>query len=336
MRMERIKRFFAWWYSELRGILVPDGQPPLVLELTDPEIVLRARDGAMIGAASLSSEDSALRLEALRSSAEQRSRGQVELQLPRDQVAFRSLPAEGTLEEAAALSSGYPAGSLLVAAGAPPRTRSGQGQRPAAIALKTSVEDALSAARGWGFHPVQVTSLAIPAEFGPAPVFFSRLSRQRPAPLTLICLGLAVLALLLIALAGTRALSVREAMAARDSSRAANIGTFEIDLLDSQRKLVEYADSSALAVEARLEAPLLWAVLAELKARLPDDIALSRISWKDKVLEIEGRGAETVGLAASLETSPLFSGVSLRASDARGEIGTEFTLEAPVTQRAAP
>ena len=341
--MESIRTFFAWWFGELAAVFSGRSRSPLALLFSQQEVALVERGTDMpLGIVAFDAPDRAARIEALRSIAEKRTgpNAPVELRLPREQVIFREI--EGPVSESGtrnlavriAETCGRKARELTAVSG--PAINLSEGGAPgilAAAALSESVGDAVRMARQWGFEALRVTSVDWPQGFVDGPEFYSKDVRVRSTMQSRVMLGLAALTLLLTCAAAVRALSVRSALAEESRVLAASANTPNIDLMQIEVNLAEFAHAASSAIEGRGDTVPAWYILSELAALMPADIALRNVDYRPGTLRLKGTGSSIDTLIRDLDRSPLFSGARVYGTKALGKGEASFDISVSVNGR---
>ncbi len=316
---------------------------PLALIFSQHEIALTERGtDAPLGVVTHDAVDRAARIETLRSIVEKRTGpgAPVELRLPREQVVFREIETpvseSGTRNLAVRIAEtcGRKAHELTAVTG--PAIRLSEGGRPgilAAAALTESIDDAVRMAREWGFEPLRVTSVDWPARFTDGPAFRSQEVRLRSPLRARAVLALGAVALLLTVAAGTRVVMARSALAEDVSIEATRTTKPNVDMMQVELDLAEFAHAASSAIEDRSATVPAWYILSELAALLPPDIALDSIDYRSGEIALRGEGASIDILKRNLERSLLFSGARIRETTGRGRGVASFDIVADVNAR---
>ncbi len=341
--MERIRTFFAWWFGELTAVFSGRSRSPLALLFSQREVALVERGTETpLGIVAFDAPDRAARIEALRSIAEKRTGPgvPVEVRLPREQVIFREI--EGPVSESGtrnlavriAETCGRKARDLTAVSGPPIKlTEGGQPGILAAAALSDSVGDAVRMARQWGFEALRVTSVDWPRGFVDGPEFYAKDVRVRSTPQSRIMVGLAVFTIFVGSCAAIRALSARSSLAEESRILAARTSEPNIDLIQLEVDLAEYAHAASSAIEGRGDTVPAWYILSELATLMPADIALNKVDYRPGTLQLKGIGSSIDILLRELERSPLFSGARVDGTKALGKGQASFDISVSVNGR---
>lgn len=315
--MNSIRNFLAWWFGELRLVFSGRARSPLSLALSSKEVALMERGiDNPLGVVGLEDPDYLVQIEGLRSIAEKRAgpSAPVEIRLPHDQVRFLDLdsPVSETgvnnIAVRVADEVARKAGDLVAVPG--PTVRRPNEKIPQVIvatALKSTIADAVSYARKWGFQPLRVTSADWPAEFPGGPNFYASEGRVRSPLISRVIRWLTLLTVLLTATAVARALGTRASIAETSRMQAVSIAPAARDKGDGELRLAKYAHSASSAIEGRTETVPVWYLLSELAAVMPGDVALDTVKYQPGSVTLEGRGTSLDIMARAVERSPLFS-----------------------------
>ena len=341
--MESLRTFFAWWFGELRAVFSGRSRSPLALVFSQREIALLERGTETpLGIVAFDAPDRAAQIEALRSIAEKRTGpgAPVEIRLPREQVIFREIKTpvseSGTRNLAVRIAEtcDRKAHDLIAVSGPPIRTTDGGTPAiMAAAALSDSVAEAVRMARQWGFEALRVTSVDWPQAFAEGPEFYAKEVRLRSPLQSRIMVGLAALTLVLAGAAAVRALSARAALAEQTRILAASTTAPNVDLIKVEVDLAEFAHAASSAIEGRGDTVPAWYILSELATLMPADIALRSIDYRPGTLQLKGTGSSIDILQRKLERSPLFSGVRIDGTRARGKGEASFDISVSVNGR---
>jgi general secretion pathway protein L len=342
-----LSAFFAWWSTELAGMLPRAWSPNrrrrrrlLVLVLDRDEAALFQGVGAgrrLIGRGELG-DPSSLRTQFDRSLGRKR---QTIVRLPPQRGLRRSLElpaaARDDLEQLLRFEmdrlTPFRAEEVLFAyriAGVDPQSRRLTVELQ--LAPRPVVEAALDDARSLGLVPVRV-------ELGDADAAEDQLldllpdERARTSGMSRLSRALALLAILLAAAAvGIPLHEQRSAAAGLEVEVAAAKAEAEASLKLRER-LEQLSTSTDFLAAEKLRIPMTSLILTEITRAVPDQAYLSQLDWRNGTLQLEGLAEAAASLVAVLESSPMFGAPQFRSPvtpDRRTEL-ERFHVEVVLT-----
>jgi general secretion pathway protein L len=322
-----LSAFFAWWSSELAGLL-PRGLSPnrrrrrrlLALALDGNGAFLSQGSGAggrLIGRSELDEPDS---LKA-RIGKELGRRRQTVVRLAPQHGLKKSLElpaaAKDDLEHLLRFEmdrlTPFRAEEVLFAyriASVDPQSRRLRVELQ--LAPKSVVEAALDEARRLGLVPVRV-------ELGDADAAADEAldllpdERARGSGISRLNRALALLAVLLAAAAVAIPLHERRSTAADLESEVAAARAEAEASLELRERLEQLSASTDFLAAEKMRVPMTSLILAEITRVVPDQAYLSQLDWRNGTLQLEGLAEAATSLVGLLDGSPMFGAPQFRS-----------------------
>jgi general secretion pathway protein L len=321
-----LSAFFAWWSSELAGLL-PHGLSPdrrrrrrlLVLTLDGSGASLSQGSGAgrrLLGRSELD-EPGALKAQIAK---EHGRRRQTVVRLAPQRGLRKSLElpaaAKNDLEHLLRFEmdrlTPFRADEVLFAYRIESIDPQGRRLRvELQLAPKSVVEAALDDARRLGLVPVRVEL----GDVDPADEALDLLpdERARGSGISRLNRALALLALLLTAAAVGIPLYERRSTAADLEAQVAAARAEAEASLELRERLEQLSAGTDFLAAEKIRVPMTSLILAEVTRVVPDQAYLSQLDWRNGTLQLEGLAEAATSLVGLLDSSPMFGAPQFRS-----------------------